>query len=250
MDTGNNGQMLNMNVESIAEVKVLTQGYQAEYGRSSGLQITAVTKSGTNRFRGSAYDIKINSDWNENSWVQHEERRPQADQQARPLRLLHRRSGRQARRQQQAVLLLHARIPADQRRHQQRQPDPVPRADRARARGRLLADARQQRRAVHLHPGHQPGPRLQRDEHRGLLPGRRRPRPDSAEPPEPGEPRAPVALPESDHAAGGGLELQLRAADAALGRGPRAAAGDSPRLPAVVEAAGHGQVPPVSAHAS
>ena len=69
MDTGNNGQMLNMNVESIAEVKVLTQGYQAEYGRSSGLQITAVTKSGTNRFRGSAYDIKINSDWNENSWV-------------------------------------------------------------------------------------------------------------------------------------------------------------------------------------
>jgi hypothetical protein len=69
MDTGNNGQMLNMNVESIAEVKVLTQGYQAEYGRSSGLQITAVTKSGTNRFRGSAYDYKINSDWNENSWV-------------------------------------------------------------------------------------------------------------------------------------------------------------------------------------
>ena len=69
MDTGNNGQMLNMNVESIAEVKVLTQGYQAEYGRSSGIQITAVTKSGTNRFRGSAYDYKINSDWNENSWV-------------------------------------------------------------------------------------------------------------------------------------------------------------------------------------
>jgi Carboxypeptidase regulatory-like domain/TonB-dependent Receptor Plug Domain len=69
MDTGNNGQMINMNIESIAEVKVLTQGYQAEYGRSSGLQITAVTKSGTNRFRGSAYDLKINSDWNENSWV-------------------------------------------------------------------------------------------------------------------------------------------------------------------------------------
>ncbi|MEO8484625.1 MAG: carboxypeptidase-like regulatory domain-containing protein, partial [Acidobacteriota bacterium] len=29
MDTGNNGQMLPMNIESIAEVKVLTQGYQA-----------------------------------------------------------------------------------------------------------------------------------------------------------------------------------------------------------------------------
>jgi hypothetical protein len=54
MDTGNNGQMLNMGIESIAEVKILTQGYQAEYGRSSGLQITAVTKSGTNQFRGAA----------------------------------------------------------------------------------------------------------------------------------------------------------------------------------------------------
>src|SRR3954470_18131042 len=64
MDTGNNGQMLALNVESIAEVKVLTQGYQAEFGRSSGLQITAVTKSGTNRFRGSGYDLITDSDWN------------------------------------------------------------------------------------------------------------------------------------------------------------------------------------------
>src|SRR5437773_3937096 len=69
MDTGNNGQMLNMNVDAIGEVKILTQGYQAEYGRSSGLQITAVTKSGTNRIRGSAYDIQTNSDWDTNSWV-------------------------------------------------------------------------------------------------------------------------------------------------------------------------------------
>jgi hypothetical protein len=66
MDTGNNGQMLSLNVESIAEVKVLTQGYQAEFGRSSGLQITAVTKSGTNRFRGSGYDLITQSDWNTN----------------------------------------------------------------------------------------------------------------------------------------------------------------------------------------
>jgi hypothetical protein len=69
MDTGNNGQMLAMNVDAIGEVKILTQGYQAEYGRSSGLQITAVTKSGTNRFRGSAYDIQTNSDWDSTSWV-------------------------------------------------------------------------------------------------------------------------------------------------------------------------------------
>src|SRR2546425_65850 len=64
MDTGSNAVLLQMNVESIQEVKVLTSGYQAEYGRSSGLQITAVTKSGGNRFRGSLYSVNRNSDWN------------------------------------------------------------------------------------------------------------------------------------------------------------------------------------------
>ncbi len=67
VDTGSNSILLQMNVESIAEVKVLTSGYQAEYGRSSGLQVTAVTKSGTNRFHGSLYDVERNSDWNSNS---------------------------------------------------------------------------------------------------------------------------------------------------------------------------------------
>jgi hypothetical protein len=69
MDTGNNGQMLQLNTESVGEVKILTQGYQAEFGRSSGLQITAVTKSGSNQYRGSLYDVERNSDWNSNSWV-------------------------------------------------------------------------------------------------------------------------------------------------------------------------------------
>ncbi len=69
MDTGNNGQMINLNIESIGEVKVITSGYQAEYGRSSGLQISAVTKSGTNSLHGSAYGIFKNSDWNSRSWT-------------------------------------------------------------------------------------------------------------------------------------------------------------------------------------
>ena len=69
MDTGNNGQMLNMNIESIGEVKILTQGYQAEYGRSSGLQITAVTKSGTNQFRGSATTSRPTPTGTRTSWV-------------------------------------------------------------------------------------------------------------------------------------------------------------------------------------
>lgn len=67
MDTGSNRLLVAVNTESIAEVKVLTSGYQAEYGRSSGMQITAVTKSGSNRFHGSIYDVERNSDWNANS---------------------------------------------------------------------------------------------------------------------------------------------------------------------------------------
>jgi len=83
MDTGNNGQMLSMNIESIGEVKILTQGYQAEYGRSSGLQITAVTKGGTNQFHGSAYGVFTDSDWNEVTWVRQKngDRTPKTDQQ-------------------------------------------------------------------------------------------------------------------------------------------------------------------------
>ena len=78
MDTGNNGQLIQMNMEAIAEVKVLTSTYQAEYGRSSGLQITAVTKSGTNQYRGSLYDIERNSAWNTNSWQNQQNGDPKA----------------------------------------------------------------------------------------------------------------------------------------------------------------------------
>ena len=67
MDTGSNTVMLQMNTESSTVVKVLISNYQAEYGRSSGIQISAVTKSGTNRFRGSVYDVERNSKWDANS---------------------------------------------------------------------------------------------------------------------------------------------------------------------------------------
>ena len=67
MDTGSNSVLLQMNIESIAEVKVLVSNYQAEFGRSSGVQVSAVTKSGTNRFRGSAYDVMRRDAWNSNS---------------------------------------------------------------------------------------------------------------------------------------------------------------------------------------
>jgi Carboxypeptidase regulatory-like domain len=70
LDTGNNGLMggLNLPQAAIAEVKLLTSGYQAEYGRSSGLQVSAVTRGGSNRFAGQVYLYERNSDWNANSW--------------------------------------------------------------------------------------------------------------------------------------------------------------------------------------
>jgi hypothetical protein len=64
-------------------VKVLTSTYQAEYGRSSGLQITATTKSGSNRFRGSVYDVERNSKWNANSHQLPERRSEGQDRRAR-----------------------------------------------------------------------------------------------------------------------------------------------------------------------
>jgi hypothetical protein len=78
VDTGNNQPVLFLNLEAIAEVKVLTSGYQAEYGKASGIQITAVTKSGTNRFRGSLYDVRRDSDWNSNSWANIKNGNPKA----------------------------------------------------------------------------------------------------------------------------------------------------------------------------
>jgi hypothetical protein len=41
--------------ESIQEVQIITNQFDAEYGRASGAVINAVTKSGTNQFRGSAF---------------------------------------------------------------------------------------------------------------------------------------------------------------------------------------------------
>src|SRR5262249_21607802 len=70
MDTGKNGgPMVEVSLDSIQEVKVLTSNYQAEYGRSAGAQISAVTKSGGREFHGSGYWFRRKDDLNANTWI-------------------------------------------------------------------------------------------------------------------------------------------------------------------------------------
>jgi len=46
-----------LGVETVREFQVLINNYSAEYGRSTGGIVTAVTRSGTNRFHGSAFEF-------------------------------------------------------------------------------------------------------------------------------------------------------------------------------------------------
>lgn len=60
LDSGSNGsQINNVSLSFIEQVKIQTSNFSAELGRNSGAAINVVTRSGTNRFRGTArFDIR------------------------------------------------------------------------------------------------------------------------------------------------------------------------------------------------
>jgi hypothetical protein len=75
-DTGQNGaNYAAPALDSIAEIKVQTSNFQAEYGRSSGATISVVTRSGSKDFRGTAAYYKRDEAFNGNEYL----RRQQCD---------------------------------------------------------------------------------------------------------------------------------------------------------------------------
>jgi hypothetical protein len=69
MDNGSNATLnVYPNPEAIAEFKVLTSNYGAQYGRNGSGTVEVETKSGTSAFHGSAFEYLRNDFFNAKSW--------------------------------------------------------------------------------------------------------------------------------------------------------------------------------------
>jgi hypothetical protein len=58
--TGRGARLENGSQEAIAEFHILSNGYNAEYGRAGGGIVNVISKAGTNRYHGAAYDFLRN----------------------------------------------------------------------------------------------------------------------------------------------------------------------------------------------
>jgi hypothetical protein len=69
MDNGSNGSLnVYPNVDALAEVRVITSTYGAQYGRNGSGTIEAVTKSGTNNFHGEVFEFLRNELFNAHNY--------------------------------------------------------------------------------------------------------------------------------------------------------------------------------------
>jgi hypothetical protein len=60
--------VINPSVEAIGEMQILTNGYNAEYGRAAGGVVDVNLKSGTNAIHGVLFEILQNTDLDANRW--------------------------------------------------------------------------------------------------------------------------------------------------------------------------------------
>jgi hypothetical protein len=80
MDNGSNATLnVYPNLEAIAEFKVLTSNYGAQYGKNGSGTVEVETKSGTNQFHGSAFEYLRNQVFNANSWENSGQNIPRPD---------------------------------------------------------------------------------------------------------------------------------------------------------------------------
>jgi hypothetical protein len=68
VDTGNNAELSRIPLDSVGEFKLITSTGQAEYGRSTGAQIIAVTRHGERDFHGSFYYYRRHTGLNANTF--------------------------------------------------------------------------------------------------------------------------------------------------------------------------------------
>ena len=135
--------MLVSPAETVDTVNVSTSNFDAEQGMAGGAAITVITKSGTNEFRGSAFEFYNNEKMNASPYFATEKRPSQ--------RAHHRRDARRPDHEEQAVLLrVVGRAVPDNG-----EPE-LPRCAAGRAASRRLQPGVQQRRepADHLRPDH------------------------------------------------------------------------------------------------
>jgi hypothetical protein len=83
----NNSQHVTINPDAVAEVKVLTSNFQAEYGKAGGGVVQFITKSGTDQFHGSARYYRRHDSLNANDYFRNAEGRNPDGSERQPRRL-------------------------------------------------------------------------------------------------------------------------------------------------------------------
>ncbi len=69
LNTGNNsGLLVTLNPDAVAEIKILTSNYQAEYGRAGGGFVQLTTRSGTNEYHGTGRYFRRHDSLNANNY--------------------------------------------------------------------------------------------------------------------------------------------------------------------------------------